>query len=116
MSETLQFLVQGSDPKPYKVVFKRDGPDLKATCTCKAGMNGILCKHRLLILDGEKCGIISENIDQVAEVASWLLGSNVASAISEVVALEAQKKTLDAKIKHAKKLIADALIPKRNTL
>jgi hypothetical protein len=56
MSDIREFLVQGSDPLPYKVIFKKDGGDLKATCTCKAGSNGILCKHRLSILDGEKGG------------------------------------------------------------
>lgn len=115
MSELIrEFLVQGSEPSPYKVVFRKEGTNLKATCNCKAGVNGMLCKHRLSILDGEKGAVVSENPDQVAEVASWLAGSNVAGAISEVVSLEVQKKQIEAKIKRAKKMVADALTPKRN--
>jgi hypothetical protein len=116
MSDIREFLVQGSDPLPYKVIFKKDGGDLKATCTCKAGSNGILCKHRLSILDGEKGAIISGNENHVEEVASWLSGSKVGAAISEVLALEGQKKLLEAKIKHAKKMIAAALIPNRKKI
>lgn len=115
MSEIIrEFLVQGSQPVPYKVVFRKDGSELNATCNCKAGVNGMLCKHRLSILDGDKSAVISDNLDQVAEVASWLAGSNVAVAISNVASLEVQKKQIEAKIKRAKKMVADALMPKRN--
>jgi SWIM zinc finger len=111
MSEVIrEFLVQGSESSPYKVVFKKTGSDLKATCSCRAGVNRLLCKHRLSILDGDKGAVDSENTDQVIEVASWLTGSNVGEAISEVVALEAEKKLIEEKIKRAKKLVAKALI------
>ena len=59
----LEFLVQGSDPTPYKVTFTIDQGDTKATCTCKAGLIGILCKHRLSLLDGEKGALVSDNSD-----------------------------------------------------
>lgn len=105
-----EFLVQGSEPSPYKVVFKKIGTDLKADCSCRAGTNKILCKHRLSILNGDKGAVVSKNVDQVAEVASWLAGSTVAEAMSEVISLESQKKFIEAKIKLAKKLVARALI------
>lgn len=111
MSEIIrEFLVQGSEIFPYKVIFKRNGTDLKATCNCRAGINGLLCKHRLSILDGDKCAVVSENANQVSEVASWLEGSNVAEAISEIVSLEVEKKLIEEKIKRAKKLVAKTLI------
>ncbi len=111
---TREFLVHGSEPSPYKVVFLKKGQNLMATCTCRAGIMGMLCKHRLSILDGDKSAVVSDNDDQVAEVASWLLGSSVAEAISEVVSLEGQKREIEAKIKRAKKVVADALMPKRD--
>lgn len=111
MSEIIrEFLVQGSEPAPYKVVYKWNGTDLKAHCSCRAGVNGLLCKHRLSILDGDKGSVVSENSNQVAEVASWLAGSSVGEAISEVVSLEAEKKNIEEKIKRAKKLVAKLLI------
>jgi hypothetical protein len=112
MSEIIhEFLVQGSEIAPYKVVFKKNGPNLKATCNCRAGMNRLLCKHRLSILDGDTKAVVSDNTDQVHEIASWLTGSNLGNAISEVVALEVEKKAIDEKIKRAKKIVAAELIP-----
>lgn len=112
-SLALEFLVQGSDPNPYKVIFIKDQDDIKATCTCKAGMIGILCKHRLNLLDGDKSALVSDNSEQLLDVASWLSGSNLAAAISEVVRLESEKKQLEAKIKRAKNEISQLLLPKR---
>ena len=105
-----EFLVQGSEALPYQVVFTKNGTDLKADCSCRAGIHKILCKHRLSLLNGDKSAVVSENGDQVAEVASWLVGTTVGEAISKVVSLEAEKKALEAKIKNAKKLVAKALI------
>jgi len=110
MSDLLrEFLVQGSDPNPYKVVFRRTENEVKANCNCRAGVNGLLCKHRLAILDGDGRAVVSGNLSEVEEVASWVADSPVAQAISEVVALEAQKKDLEEKIKNAKKQVAKAL-------
>ncbi|MEO8616895.1 MAG: hypothetical protein ABI600_17275 [Luteolibacter sp.] len=109
-----EFLVQGSEETPYKVVFKKNGPNLTALCNCRAGVMGQLCKHRLAILYGDNTAVVGNSTAEVAEVASWLEGSNVADAISEVVSLEAQKKHIETKIKRAKKLVAEALLPKRS--
>jgi hypothetical protein len=111
MSESIrEFLVQGSDPVPYTVSFKKTDNDLRASCSCRAGKNGLLCKHRLSILNGDKNAVVSKNSDQVAEIASWLAGSKVAEAISTVTSLEAEKKSIEEKLKQAKKLVAKALI------
>ena len=111
MSEIVrEFQVQGSEPSPYRVVFRRNGSELKARCSCRAGANGQLCKHRLSILNGDASAVVSENSEQVPEVASWLLGSNIADAISEIVTLEAEKKIIEEKLKKAKKLVAQSLI------
>jgi len=111
MSEIIhEFLVQGSESSPYKVTFRKAGVEIKADCTCRAGVNRILCKHRLSILDGDNRAVTSDNLGQVKEVASWLSGSTVGTAIAEVVSLEAEKKVIEAKIKLAKKLVAKALI------
>jgi hypothetical protein len=111
MSEILHvFLVQGSEPSPYEVVFRKIGTELKADCSCRAGINKILCKHRLSILNGDKSAVVSQNLDQVAEVSSWLAGSAVGEAIAEVVSLESEKKAIEAKLKQAKKLLTKALI------
>lgn len=111
MSEdTRQFLVQGSQPLPYQVVFRKSGKNLNASCGCRAGIMGQLCKHRLSILNGDKSAVVSDNVDQVSEVVAWLVGSYVAEVISEVVLLEAEKKLIENKLKKAKKLLTSTLI------
>lgn len=105
-----EFLIQGSKPGPYKVVVEKDGTNLKASCTCRAGIFGQLCKHRLFLLNGAIDGIVSANIAEAGEVVSWLAGSDAAPAISELASLEAEKKTLEARIKRAKKAVTLALI------
>lgn len=105
-----EFLIQGSEPAPYKVVVEKDGSILKASCTCRAGIFGQLCKHRLLLLNGSTDGIVSPNAADACEVASWLAGSNVAAAISDLLTLEAEKQALETRIKRAKKVVAMALM------
>ncbi len=43
-SERIQFLIQDSAAKPYKVTFVKTGKELAAFCTCQAGQNGLSCK------------------------------------------------------------------------
>ncbi|APR39374.1 SWIM zinc finger family protein [Paraburkholderia sp. SOS3] len=82
--ETIEFLVQGSAPDPYRVTFVRDSNEVSALCSCPAGENGGYCKHRLSILDGVLDGVVSTNAHQVREVGSWLPGSSLESCLAEV--------------------------------
>jgi len=50
--DSVSFSVQGSAPEPYHVLFRRNGANLSAYCTCPAGENGMYCKHRIRILQG----------------------------------------------------------------
>jgi hypothetical protein len=75
----------------------------------------MLCKHHLSINAGDTSSVVSDNTDQVAEAHSWLEGSKVAAAISEVVSLGAQKKQIETHIKRVKRLIAEMLEPRSPT-
>lgn len=98
--EDICFLVQGSAEEPYKVTFKKNGSNLSAYCTCPAGVHGQHCKHRFRILDGCDDGIVSGNKDEVMIVKSWLRGTDVETALHEVVekgrVLEKVKQDLSA--------------------
>jgi uncharacterized Zn finger protein len=105
--EELIFLVKGSSADPYEVTFIKDGASLTAICTCPAGTYGNFCKHRISILDGNAQAITSDNADQAATVVSWLSGTDVEAALSEMREAERiadpDKKTLnDAKRKLAR--------------
>jgi hypothetical protein len=91
----IEFLVQGSAQEPYRVVFRKDGSNFKATCTCPAGEVGQHCKHRIRIILGDPTGIVSKNIQSVNEVQSWVKGTDVESALVDM--LDAEKSFEDAK-------------------
>jgi hypothetical protein len=91
----IEFLVQGSAPDPYCVVFKKIGSNFTTTCTCPAGEVGQHCKHRIRIILGDTTGIVSENVESVTEVKGWVKGTDVESALIDM--LEAEKSFEDAK-------------------
>ena len=107
--EELVFLVKGSSADPYEVTFIKDGTSLTAICTCPAGTYGNFCKHRISILDGKFEAISSDNASQAAIVASWLPGTDVEAALSEMREAEKiadpEKKALNA----AKRKLARAM-------
>jgi uncharacterized Zn finger protein len=104
-----KFLVQGSASEPYEVVFRRNGSNLSAYCTCQAGTKGNHCKHRFAILRGSEKGIVSGNESQVAEVAGWLPGTDVEAAMAQVEALEDQANQIKKALSEAKKDLAKAM-------
>jgi len=76
------FRVKGSSSDEYEITFIKDGESLTALCSCPAGQFGGSCKHRVAILDGKSDAITSDNVDQVATVTQWLVGSDVEAALS----------------------------------
>ena len=107
--DTKQFLVQGSRPEPYKVIFKKKGGNLTGLCNCRAGQFGLYCKHRTSILKGETKGIVSGNETDVDIVLSWLSGSDVEQALNEVKDAELQLESAKRVLKGKKKKFANAL-------
>ena len=104
------FQVQGSSSTPYLVTFQKDGTNLNASCTCAAGQNGQYCKHRISILvDGSTQGVVSENTDEVAVVHSWLPGTDVEAALSELAEAERQLEAMKKAVTALKKKVANAL-------
>lgn len=98
--DKISFQVQGSALEPYTVRFMKNGDNLTAHCTCPAGENGQYCKHRFNILSRSTKGIVSGNLSDVHTVASWLPGSDVEKAMTDVKeaekAFDTAKKTLSA--------------------
>lgn len=56
----ISFFVRWSDPDPYEVTFLKEADSkVIVLCTCKAGMNGMHCKHRIAIINGDTSAIVS---------------------------------------------------------
>jgi len=109
--DNIKFLVQGSKPQPYEVVFKIEGKNLTGRCSCPAGLYGQHCKHRLNILMGITEGIVSDNKNSVKTVQSWLRGTDVEAALKDVcetnLAFESAKKKLSLSKKKLDKSLMD---------
>lgn len=103
---TVVFEVKGSTAEPYKVVFRKDGDNLKALCGCRAGINNQYCKHRFRILAGDPTGIVSGNDSGVAVVAAWMDGSHIQDAMEDLHELEDEMDVLRREVNKAKSSLA----------
>ncbi len=88
------------------MTFTKSGEQVIARCTCRAGLFGKACKHRINILHGDKGAVVSDNADEVDEVAAWLEGSDIAAALEIIVRLEKEKKRIARELSKAKKAVA----------
>lgn len=105
---SIEFLVQGSAPNPYRVTFELSGVRLSAFCTCPAGEKGQYCKHRFNILAGKTDGVVS-NADQVALIPTWLPGTELKVALDNLAAAEAALEKAQKTVASAKKKVAAAM-------
>lgn len=80
----LNFHVQGSEPEPYRVMFRREGNNFTATCTCRGGEMGQVCKHRLNLLKGEIGSLVSGNGEQLARLPEMFVGTDVEKAFEKL--------------------------------
>jgi hypothetical protein len=103
------FKVKGSQTEPYTVTFKKRGPTLTARCTCKAGMNRLICKHRTNLLKGNKKGIVSDNQNDLETVLSWLPGTDIEFLLDQVICVEAASKEAADELKNLKHQLGMAM-------
>jgi hypothetical protein len=83
-ADRIDFLVQGSAPEPYQTSFWRVGNNVKSSCTCPAGKNGLACKHRLSLLDGDVTNLVSSSAESFRMLQRMLEGSDVGAALRAV--------------------------------
>ena len=107
----IKFLVQGSVEEPYQVIFFKDAEHLYASCDCKAGSYGRYCKHRIHILNDEKVDIVSDNLDDVATVQSWLYGTELESVFKSVQEAEDVVSEAQRRLSLAKRSLARIMTP-----
>lgn len=101
-------VVSASTGELYTVQFFRDGTQVTAFCTCPSGENGGVCKHRLLILEGNDVNV-EENANLVSVVASWLPSSNLSAVLDEVATAENNVKRAKKELSAVKKMLARAM-------
>ena len=100
------FLVQGSNPEPYRVKFLKNDTFLAVYCTCPAGKNGMHCKHRINILMGLTDAIVSDNASEVKSIQKWLKGTPADEAIQSLISAEKEYLSAKKALTKAKKSLA----------
>ncbi|MBF0283325.1 MAG: SulP family inorganic anion transporter [Magnetococcales bacterium] len=83
-------LVQEDDHQPYEMLFRREGSNLTALCSCEdSGKNG-LCSHRVNILRGDCSGlhILQGSHEDLQEIAAMVEGSDVEEALQNWMAAD----------------------------
>lgn len=76
-AQRIEFLVQGSASEPYRVSFWRVSNNVKSTCTCQSGKNGLACKHRINLLDGDITNLVSPPADSFEQLQMMLERSDI---------------------------------------
>jgi hypothetical protein len=112
MSDTSSFFFEvtsSSSGEIYNVKVSREGVNLTCTCTCPAGQMKTACKHRRGILQGNRDGVTGGDLEEIEQIPSLLVGTDVGEAMNEVLALEAEMDILKKRIFGAKKVFARAL-------
>lgn len=86
----------------YVVTVQKSGDNVLATCTCKAGEFGQLCKHQIGILSGQDDGLASSDQsvrmrlnELISQIADTECANHVAEYLLAVDGFEKQKKRRD---------------------
>lgn len=77
LESILNFVVKGSTGNLYEITARRVEGRLRMTCTCQAGQNGLWCKHRTALLNGEFDHLSSGNLNDMATLAEIASGAVV---------------------------------------
>jgi len=105
----LNFLIQGSEPDPYRVMFRRVEDNFTATCTCRGGEMGQVCKHRINLLKGDTTGLVSGNSDQLTHLSGMFAGTDVERAYEKLVEAEAAVEAAKSEFSRRKRALARAM-------
>ena len=101
--------VTGSEGDIYRVSFTRGENGVRVQCTCKAGVNGQFCRHRLALLAGDRSAMVDAGASAALDEAlSW---PEFVSIRQEIVKLQGVQEQIEAleKIKASlKRVVAKA--------
>lgn len=108
---SIRFLIQGSETKPYTVMLVRVGYSVSASCTCRAGILGQHCKHKIMVLSGETAGIV-DGLDRLPQVKELISGTDVEEACKQYLAAERECEAVKNKLAKCKKRLVNLLAGK----
>lgn len=107
--ETLTFALQGSAPQPYRVTFERQQSEVRAFCSCPAGLYGRYCKHRIQLLHGEIDGVVDGGLEELGVLAEWLGPSSLRVALQQLDEAELAVARAKQRVAAARKAVSMAM-------
>ncbi|MEO5332241.1 MAG: SulP family inorganic anion transporter [Magnetococcus sp. YQC-5] len=84
-------LVQNDDyTETYRMLFRREGSNLTATCSCDHGEEDTICRHLFLVLTGDVGGLTllegtRKDVDCIVEM---VMGTDVDVALQQMIAVD----------------------------
>jgi len=101
-----EYYVQGSAATPYLLSLERTMDRLTISCSCKAGVNNTLCKHRLALLSGNFVGASAAPGSTLDGIRDLVNGSDIESLYQEFLVIDRELGELKARHGKTKKLLA----------
>lgn len=94
-----------SSDELYVVTFKFDNL-ITVNCTCQAGLNKMLCKHRLSLIDGDITSLANQaDASVIPEVLNKIDKNKIAALYTDLNAIESEIKALETTRKKLRKEI-----------
>jgi len=109
----MNFDVLSSDGSTvYSVSVGLDGGKVRASCTCRAGELGKLCKHQIGILSGQTGLLVSPNNEVKSELGKFVLeisDTECANYLAEILAADTEMKEQKRRLDRAKRNLEKTL-------
>jgi uncharacterized Zn finger protein len=101
---------KSSSGEPYDVTVQYEEGLLSARCTCKAGIMGMVCKHRLAILHGDKSILaVSSQAEDLAKIAQWAEQTGFSALLQQLAAAEVEVSHAQLELKELKRRIEKSM-------
>lgn len=108
--QEIRFLVQEETQEPFELIFRREGSNMTAVCSCSQDEDS-LCAHRRAILQGEgvQLNIVSGNEEQVMDVVQMMEGTDIGEALQMMTEMEDALQTIQKEYHQARELLEKAV-------
>ena len=110
MSDKPRFVeVFGSEGDVYRVSFVRGEAGIRVQCSCKAGVNGQFCRHRLALLAGDRSAMVDAGASQALDEAlAWPEFVSIKAEIVKLQEVQEQIESLEKVKSSLKRVVAKA--------
>ncbi|MBF0161172.1 MAG: SulP family inorganic anion transporter [Magnetococcales bacterium] len=97
--------------EPLELLFRREGSNMTASCSCSQEEESAFCTHRIAILTGDLTGItlLDGSSRDVKEVAAMMRGTDVEAALQTLIAAERVMQSASRELFQAREELGKAI-------